>query len=151
MNKPIWMAIAQTKLGLKEVPGPKANLAIVEFLKSTNIGHPADLSDETAWCSAYVNWVIQEARKLAPEIDRETDSAAALSWALWGQELEYGCYGCIVVMTRPGGHHVGFYVSEDDAGVLVLGGNQGDQVCYRHFPWDMITNFRWPKTYKETA
>ena len=33
-----WMEIARSKLGIHEIPGPKANAFIVECLESTTIG-----------------------------------------------------------------------------------------------------------------
>lgn len=144
---PIWMGIAKKYIGVKEIPGPKADPTIKRMLQSTTVGAPYNQSDETPWCSASVNLIMEEARDIDPRIDPPTMSAKAISWASYGKELEYGQYGCIVVMERPGGHHVGFYYDEDDAGVRVLGGNQGDMECIKHFPWSMIINFRWPKNY----
>ncbi len=144
---PIWMTIAKKYIGVKEIPGPKADPTIKRMLESTNIGRPYNQSDETAWCSASVNLIMIEARDIDPRIPEPTYSAAAISWASWGTELEYGQYGCIVVMERPMGHHVGFYYDEDDEGVNILGGNQSDQESIQRFPWSRITNFRWPKGY----
>ena len=50
-----WMAIARKKLGIHEVPGPRANAFILECLRSTTIGRPDKQSDETPWCSAFAN------------------------------------------------------------------------------------------------
>jgi len=35
-----WMAIARSKLGIHEIPGPEANAFIVECLESTTLGRP---------------------------------------------------------------------------------------------------------------
>jgi uncharacterized protein (TIGR02594 family) len=144
---PVWMSVAKKYIGTAEIPGPRNNPTILRMLKSTNIGAPYNQTEATPWCSAAVNLIMTEARDLDPTIPRGTMSAAAISWASWGIELEYGQYGCIVVMTRPGGNHVGFYYDEDDNGVRILGGNQGGQECIKRFPWEIITNFRWPKGY----
>ena len=61
-----WMAIARRKLGIHEIPGPEANAFIVECLKSTTLGRPDNQSDETAWCSAFANRVMQLAGYEAP-------------------------------------------------------------------------------------
>ena len=151
---PIWMSIAKKYLGVKEIPGPPNHPTILRMLRSTNIGSPYNETELTPWCSASVNLIITEARDLDSRIDRPTNSAAASSWRKWGRGIEYGQYGCIVVMTRPGGNHVGFYYDEDwDDGVRIIGGNQGNMQCIRRFPWDVITDFRWPKGYplKEEA
>jgi hypothetical protein len=54
-----WMAIARSKLGIHEIPGPKAHAFIVECLNSTTIGKPDNQADETPWCSAFANRVMQ--------------------------------------------------------------------------------------------
>ena len=105
---PKWLQIAREELGQAEIPGPKSNPRIVEYLKSTDLGPPDDQQDETPWCSAFVNWCIKQAGL------KGTNSAAAASWRHWGVELEDGRLGCVVVMTRPGGNHVGFYEGEND-------------------------------------
>jgi len=133
-----WLEVALIEEGTTEFPGAADNPRIVEYLESTNIGAPYNENDETPWCSAFVNWCMEQVGIFG------TGSAAASSWREWGKELEYGEEGCIVVMSRPGGNHVGFYLEEVDEGVLVLGGNQGDQVSRAWFDWDRITNFRWP-------
>lgn len=133
-----WMTIALNELGVKEIEGPGDDPRIVEYLQSTNIGSPYDQNDETPWCSAFVNWCFEQCGMSG------TKSAAAASWRKWGTELEYGQYGCVVVMSRTGGNHVGFYVDESDDGVFVLGGNQSNAVNKKWFPWERITNFRWP-------
>ena len=135
MNSP-WLEVALKEEGTAEYPGPPDNPRIVEYLKTTNIGFPYNENDETPWCSAFPNWCFEQVGI------EGTGSAAASSWRDWGEELEYGEEGCVVVMTRPGGNHVGFYMNENDYGVLVLGGNQGDRVSRAWFSWDRITNFR---------
>ena len=69
-----WMAIARSKLGIHEVPGPEAHAFIVECLKSTTIGRPDNQSDETPWCSAFANRVMQLSGY------KGTNSAWARSW-----------------------------------------------------------------------
>ena len=48
----------------------------------------------------------------------------------WGEAvpLAQGTLGDIVVFSRTGGNHVGFYLSHDDNAIRVLGGNQKDEV-----------------------
>jgi uncharacterized protein (TIGR02594 family) len=144
IRHPAWMAIAENELGEEEISGPEANPRIVEYDAATTL---KATSDEVPWCSSFANWCIKQARLLDSSINRETRSAAAASWRQWGKELEFGCYGCIVVFDRVGGNHVAFYLSEDDTGVTVLGGNQGDAVSKAHFSWSAVTNFRWPTSW----
>ena len=123
---------------LMERVGPKHEPRIIEYHQTCSLKAK---DDETPWCSAFVNWVMSQAGYVG------TDNAAAASWRQWGEELPEGGQrlGCIVVMTRTGGNHVGFYLDEDDAGVYIMGGNQANQVCIRRYAWEAVTNFRWPK------
>jgi uncharacterized protein (TIGR02594 family) len=134
---PPWFLLAMQDLyrGVKEIPGALHNPYIVEAHGHTSL---KARDDETPWCSSIVClWFEKNGI-------RSTRSAAAASWRTWGQELEYGVPGCVVIMTRTGGNHVGLYLGEDSQGVYVLGGNQDNMVCVRRYAWSLITNFRWP-------
>jgi conserved hypothetical protein TIGR02594 len=118
-----WLPIAYGELGVKEIGGKGANSRIVEYLHSTNLGARDANTDETWWCSAFVNWCVKKAGRAG------TDDAAALSWASWGKEATAPVPGDIVVFDRGGGHgHVGFFVSATATTVKLLGGNQDDEV-----------------------
>ena len=137
MIEPRWLTIAKGELGVKEIPGSGDTPRIVEYHQTTTL---KATDDEVPWCSSFVNWCLEQAGI------RGTKSAAAASWREWGEELEAeGRLGCIVVMRRKGGNHVGFYMSEDADGVFVLGGNQGDAVNVKYFPLEIVTHFRWPE------
>lgn len=136
-----WMKIARFKLGQHEIPGPRANEFIVECLESTTIGKPDSESDETAWCSAFVNWcVIQTGMQ-------GTNSAWARSWLDWGREpvSEDEWAGCICILERgPNSGHVGFLEDWEDGRVKLLAGNQGDAVSEAWFPMDRVLGYRVP-------
>src|SRR5258708_7597584 len=86
-----WWTIAEKELGTKGVPGAKANNPrILEYLKTVG-GNP---QDETAWCSAFVNWVMLKADYTA------SGSALARSWLRWGFPLVYPEQGAIAVFWR---------------------------------------------------
>ena len=136
-----WMAIARSKLGIHEIPGPKANAFIVECLASTTLGVPDNQSDETSWCSAFANRVMQLAGYDG------TNSAWARSWLDWGREpadAEFGA-GVVVVLARgPNSGHVGFLEDWDDDRVRLLGGNQGNAVSEAWFPMSRVLGYRVP-------
>jgi uncharacterized protein (TIGR02594 family) len=141
-----WMKIARKKLGIHEIPGPRANAFIVECLKSTTLGKPDNQSDETAWCSAFANRIMQLAGI------KGTNSAWARSWLNWGREpndAEFG-EGVIVILERgPSFGHVGFledweYSQVDGNKVKLLGGNQGDAVSEAWFPMNRVLGYRVP-------
>ncbi len=137
-NRP-WLPIAYAELGVKEVVGSGSNPRIIEYLHSTNLGAPDNNKDETAWCSAFVNWCIENSGYAG------TDSAAALSWASWGASTSAPVPGDLVVFNWGGGHgHVGFFVSATATKVQVLGGNQSNEVNVKDWPKNKVYRFRKP-------
>lgn len=117
-----WMNIAYKYVGQHEYANGD-NPFIVACLASTSYG-PA--SDETAWCSAFVNFVMERAGY------KGTNSAGADSWMHWGANvgsLANARTGDIVVLHDSAGHaHVGFLVRSGNGTITLLGGNQSNQV-----------------------
>lgn len=139
-STPEWLRIAETQVGVKELPGKAQNKQIVAYHASTKL---KATDDETPWCSAFVNWCVTKSGL------KGTDSAAAISWLSWGQEMKIPAHGCIVVMRRgdkPWQGHVGFYLGKNASGtkIQVLGGNQGDAVKVVEFPASKVLSYRWP-------
>lgn len=145
---PRWLEVAQAEIGVHETPGPKATPRIREYLAVTPLAEGGN-SDETPWCSSFVNWCFRQCRI------KGTGSAAARSWVTWGETRERRP-GCVVVLkarkrngersTTPSGYHVGFYVAGNARTIRLLGGNQSDSVCEVDFPlarWDVVA-VRWP-------
>lgn len=119
-----WYEVARRELGVKELQGIADNPRIVEYHATTTL---RATDDEVPWCSSFVNWVVKKAGYVG------TRSAAARSWASWGVKIDKPVKGCIVVLTRTGGGHVGFYEDGDDHTISVLGGNQDDAVNVRKY------------------
>ena len=106
----------------EEWPIGRPNPLIVGFFSMTNT--LPNKGDETYWCAAFVNFCLAVAQR-------------PLNWSVWALDfVKYGeptndpQIGDIVVLSRPGGGHVGFYLGRyqrdgRDAGITVLGGNQG--------------------------
>jgi uncharacterized protein (TIGR02594 family) len=131
-----WYLIARKEIGVKEIVGSKHNPRIIEYHATTTL---KATTDEVPWCSSFVNWCISKAGYTP------TRSAAARSWATWGQRIDKPVKGCIVVMTRDGGGHVGFYESEAEGIVRVLGGNQANGVNVRPYKSERILAYVIPK------
>jgi len=141
-----WMAVARREIGQKEIAGVEDNPRIREYHAATSMG---EKSDEVAWCSSFVNWVLMKA-----DIKR-THSAAAASWAGWGSETEPRRGAVVVIyneamknsnLTRSG-NHVGFLVEDLGWGWKVLGGNQSNMVresCFSKKKWNLKA-VRWPE------
>jgi uncharacterized protein (TIGR02594 family) len=132
-----WMSVAYDEIGQLEIPGAADNVRISEYL-ATVFGAPQP--DEVAWCSAFVNWVLKQVGI------EGTGSAAARSWMTWGAPCPVR-YGAIAVLWRGPESwmgHVGFVVSTTATRILVLGGNQDDQVEEKWFDRSKLLATRWP-------
>jgi uncharacterized protein (TIGR02594 family) len=139
---PAWLAIAHREMdtGIDEIRGGADNPRIVEYHQTTSLKAS---DDETAWCSSFVNWCVVQSGIAG------TNSALARSWIGWGQVLERPERGAVTVFRREGGPtrgHVAFYWSRSGDRVLVLGGNQGNQVSIKSYPAADLLGFRWPKS-----
>lgn len=136
-----WMEHAHQELGEREIRGRRHNSRIVDYLRSVGLGGGGD---ETAWCSAFVNWCLVQSGFAG------TDRANARSWLGWGTvRAVRPTYGSIAVLwrVRRGGWqgHVGFYVGETDTHITLLGGNQGNSVSIRDYPRRRLLGYRWPQ------
>ena len=134
---PTWLVEARKHIGLKEIKGKVHAPEIIQFWKDIKRGGIKD--DETPWCAAFVGAMLERVGV------KSTRFESAKSYLDWGQLLALPVVGCIVIFTREGGGHVGFVVGRDTKGnLLVLGGNQGDEVNIRSFPVSRVTGYRWP-------
>lgn len=123
-NAASWMAIARREIGQHEIAGARDNARIVQYHDTTTL-HAKD--DETPWCSSFVNWTLEKAGF------KGTDSAAAVSWAHWGNQVDglaSAREGDVVVIRNrsTGQEHVGFLVRSGGGQFTLLGGNQSNQV-----------------------
>jgi uncharacterized protein (TIGR02594 family) len=137
-----WMKVAEHLVGTREVPGPRHSSAILRMWESIKVSFR---DDETPWCAGFVGHCLETAG--VPS----TRSAAARSYLKWGTSYpDTGmCLGAVVVLSRPGSAwsgHVGFLAGRHPKKglVYVLGGNQGDTVCYAAFPTARVIDYRWP-------
>lgn len=111
--------------GLKETPGTGNNPRIMQMAKVLNV---ADLytADSLAWCALDMGYVIVSSGYVLPFTG--WDILRAAQYVRFGNPISVGQekFGDVLVFKRPGGHHTGLYVGEDDKCFHVLGGNQGD-------------------------
>jgi uncharacterized protein (TIGR02594 family) len=134
-----WLDVARQEVGQKEVAGKAHNPRIVEYHQSTSL---KATSDETPWCSSFVNWTMKQAGYPG------TNSAAALSWKKWGEKSDEPVVGSIAVIDRGNGKgHVGIVVGRDGDNIILLGGNQKDGVRYSAYPASKIAEYRVPPGY----
>lgn len=143
-----WLEIARAEIGVKEIKGGE-NKRILEYHASTTLKAK---EDEIPWCSSFVNWCIEQAGLPG------TKSAAAISWASYGERLTEPKEGAICVIRQrakgtdqatgsSSGNHVGFFLKITDGRIYLLGGNQSDSVKESSFglkSYDVVA-YRWPK------
>lgn len=129
-----WLEVALGELGVCEYPGKAHNYRILEYHSTTSLGDWGRSRDETAWCSSYVNWAVEEALGCGVG----TGNALARSWLHWGKACE-PVLGCVCVIKRRarggdkrtgsrGGWHVGFFINYSRGGVVLLSGNAQNRV-----------------------
>lgn len=138
MNTLITIALSQ--YGITEKVGRLHNPVIVNYFKEIEQQWVKD--DETAWCSAFVNWVALKANK------QGSAKLNARSWLTVGKKVVKPSVGDVVVFWRESKNswkgHVGFFIgySEDQTKIYCLGGNQNNQVNIKAYPVYRLLGFR---------
>lgn len=137
-----WLAVATKEVGIKEYAGTDSNHPRIQLYLSTvnNLSDLEKLQDETAWCSCFMNWCVEQCNTAG------TDSAWAKSWGNWRTSVPVASAqtGDIAVFDRSSakgaGGHVAMFITLDASqqNVLVLGGNQTDAVRYAWYPVDGV-------------
>lgn len=139
--------VAQRFLGIKETAGATSTPLVLAMLR---LDASWVQDDQTAWCSAFVNFVC-----FILGMPRSR-SLAARSWLLVGTSIpltDAKVGNDVVILTRGTGKqpgpdvlaapgHVGLYAGQDAANVLLLAGNQGDAVTIAPFPKSRILGIR---------
>lgn len=130
---------AFTQYGVKEIAGQKDHPQILKYFNILGFDG-ARLKDETAWCSAFVNWVAKT------EGYEYTGKLNARSWLKVGEKIENPDFGDVVVLWRESPDswkgHVGFFVKETRRYIYVLGGNQNNSVCIKAYPKTRLLGYR---------
>lgn len=139
-----WLDLAYRYIGTREIPGKKHNSRILNWWH--RMGATWFNDDETPWCGAFIGGVLAEAG-----FPKYPKGASARAWLNlpYGKRLDRPAVGCIVVFWRgsPNGSsgHVGFVVGRDRFGnLMVLGGNQGDEVNIKPFSRTRVLGYVWP-------
>ncbi len=132
-----WLKKAMAYVGIREYPGAASNPLILRFWQLARLAGIKD--DRVPWCSGFACACMEEVGIRSPRSD------GARSWLTWGSPLREPVRGCVVVLQRPGGFHVGFAVGQDNDGrLLLVGGNQGDAVSVAAFDRSRVVGYRWP-------
>lgn len=131
--------IALKEYGEKEIRGEKHNQRIIQYAADIGFGNSV-LSDETAWCSIFINWCAQQAG-----LER-SKKLNARSWLKTGWAVTSPGLGDIVIFWRDKPEswkgHVGIVVSIKKEKVYTLGGNQNNMVCIKSYPKNRVLEYR---------
>jgi uncharacterized protein (TIGR02594 family) len=130
--------IAMEEYGVTEVDGEEHNDRIVKYFH--DIGQTWVTTDETAWCSAFINWCALRGGY------KRSNKLNARSWLKVGKETKDPVMGDICVFWRESPDswkgHVGLYAGEKDNIIYVLGGNQNNMVCIKAYPKARLLGYR---------
>lgn len=125
--------------GVKEVIGAKDNPRVLKYFDQIGF-NGSKLKDETAWCSAFANWVTKT------EGFEYSGKLNARSWLTVGQSTNQPDIGDIVVLWRDNPKswkgHVGFFVKQTQSYVYILGGNQANMVCIKAYPKSRVLDYK---------
>lgn len=154
-DEPSWLVIARQEIGVKEIDGAGSNPRILEYFSATSYGDPE--GDHVAWCGAFVSFCLHGANAIKGEGEGKGEgkgSARAADWIEMAKKLgmvklDNPRVGCVVVLKpAPGANnssgHVGFFLSESNGKINILGGNQSNSVMEKEFPAEMVRAYVWP-------
>lgn len=136
--EPAWIQAGRTKIGEKEIAGPKHNAWILSFWKQTPWLKTDD--SDSPWCGGFVKWCLE-----AAGLDYPKEYPRAISYATWGTACP-AQVGAIGVKARKGGNHVFFIVgiTADRKNYKVLEGNANNMVRIGDIPVSQVNHIRWP-------
>lgn len=138
-NSLSWIDEAMKYVGLKEIPGKSHNPTIINWLVALGAWWK---EDETPWCGTFVAHVLRQTGRHVPK-----HWYRAKAWLDAGTSLNGPAYGCLAIFDRKGGGHVGFVVGKDKMGnLMILGGNQNNEVSIRPFSQTRLVGYVWPST-----
>jgi uncharacterized protein (TIGR02594 family) len=136
MNKLLQIAIKE--YGVKEIVGGNHNPIILNYFKE--IGHNWVTTDETAWCSAFINYCALKAQLPM------SNKLNARSWLSIGKPVDKPLQGDLVIYWRESPDswkgHVGIYISDDGKMIETLGGNQRNRVCIMPYMKSQLLGYR---------
>lgn len=151
---PSWASTMRAITGTMEVAGEGDNPKILAMADAIAEQFPemrtyCDLytHDSIPWCGLAAAHCMAVNGYRPPFAAGDTGKFLwAKSWSTWGNELDEPRLGCVVVLTREGGGHVGFLEEVQDTTLRIRGGNQSDAVNVQSFPKSSVIAYVWPDT-----
>lgn len=141
LNMPVWFDKAKTLINTAEIPGAKSNSKILGWAAAIG-GWVKSFytNDDIPWCGLFVAYCLNST--IVTKMPK--NPLGARNWGWWGKKLTKPAMGAIMVFSRSGGGHVGFYAGESRNSYLILGGNQSNKVCYSWVAKNRLLDIRWP-------
>ena len=99
-------------------------------------GNPTGKS--SLWCADFMNLVERKAGRDG------AGSRMATAYLGYGTKVSKPQPGDIVVLTRRGGGHVGYFVGWEDGQIVLLSGNHGKKVGIGTYPTSRVLGYRRP-------
>lgn len=94
-------------------------------------------ADHIPWCGLFVGVCAKRAG-----YPHGQSLLAAKEWLNWGTHVNKAGLGDVLVFSRGGGGHVGFYAGEDKAAYHVYGGNQDNAVNFKRIAKSRLAGIR---------
>lgn len=131
--------IALSQYGIQEWRGQKHNPEVLKYFRELGFNQQW-ITDETAWCSAFMNWC---AYKCGLDHTRKLN---ARSWLNVGLEVVSPEPGDVVIFWREAPEswkgHVGVYIAQRNGNIYTLGGNQSNMVNIAPYRESRLLGFR---------
>ncbi|GAA5097431.1 TIGR02594 family protein [Wohlfahrtiimonas larvae] len=148
-----WLNWANNEIGVRRTGIGAGNPRIIEYWKIFKMG--GIKNERVPWCSAFVGAALESVginTNSEASIYKKRTKDSSQYWLHWsfGQTLEAPAYGCLAVMERQGGGHVGFVIgkTQDGKHLILLGGNQGSAVSIAKFPIEKFIGYVMPVGFK---
>lgn len=134
--RPLQIALAE--YDTSSFQGKETNPDVLKYFSETGFSFIHD--DETPWCAAFLNWVLQKAGySFLMKLN-------ARSFLTFGTETKNPTLGDIVVLWRISPTawqgHVGLFIKETNNLVYILGGNQDGEVSIKAFSKTQLLEYR---------
>ncbi len=101
--------------------------------------------DHNPWCAAFINYCLKESGY--PTATKFESSYGFGEDKTRFKKIDKPVYGAIRFTRRDGGGHVCFVYGEIDSELVVLGGNQNDQIMFEHPPTSKGLSYYIPISY----
>lgn len=141
---PVMLKAGLKYLGVHEKPGPGSNPGIYKWIDNLSIRNIYKDDDES-WCAVFINELCHETNKLYSGTGYDLIRAISFHKNRWGGERTgHPQLGDIIVLSRPGGNHVGIAIAESDKTIHIFGGNQSNKVGFIEIDKRRVTSVRVP-------